>query len=100
MHVEGKGYLAMVYKLLISVFDPFGRSKINIDTTACLPNPSVPDWHLYKTVGKDNAYSKNLDSGQWTVDNGQWTVDDGITVHPPPESCTGIISDLAYGSLL
>jgi hypothetical protein len=27
-------------------------------------------------------------------------VDDGITVHPPPESCTGIISDLAYGSLL
>jgi hypothetical protein len=38
--------------------------------------------------------------GQWTVYNGQWTVDDCITVHPPPESCTGIISDLAYGSLL
>jgi hypothetical protein len=40
-----------------------------------------------------SGYSKNLD-------NGQWTVDDCITVRPPPESCTGIISDLPYGSLL
>jgi hypothetical protein len=34
------------------------------------------------------------------MDNGQWTVDDCITVHPSPESCTGINSNLASGSLL
>ncbi|XP_064624473.1 DC-STAMP domain-containing protein 2-like [Lineus longissimus] len=51
MHVEGGGFLAAVYSLLISAFDPLGRQKIQIDTTACLPNPSVPDWYLYKTVG-------------------------------------------------
>ena len=51
MHVEGEGFLAMVYRLLITVFDPMESFKMDIDTTVCLPNPSVPDWYIYKTIG-------------------------------------------------
>ncbi|XP_041370273.1 DC-STAMP domain-containing protein 2-like [Gigantopelta aegis] len=50
LHVQGEGALADMYRTLIAVLDPTGSSGIEVDTTKCLPNPSVPDTEVYKTI--------------------------------------------------
>ena len=51
MHVQGRGPIADMYRALIGLFDPLAANNIKIDTTPCLPNPSVPDFSVYKEIG-------------------------------------------------
>ncbi|XP_064611706.1 DC-STAMP domain-containing protein 2-like [Liolophura sinensis] len=51
MHVQGDGIIADMYRALISLFDPLTSLDTDLDTTSCLPNPSVPNYSVYQTVG-------------------------------------------------
>ena len=51
MHVEGEGILSDMYRALITTFDPMDKVDMSIDTTPCLPDPSIPDFATYQRIG-------------------------------------------------
>ena len=52
MHVQGEGVMSDIYRALVSRFDPIDQEEIMVDTKACLPHPTTPDYAIYRTIGK------------------------------------------------
>jgi len=49
VHVEGKGYMADLYRSIVKAFTMHMRD-IEIDTMACLPNPIPPNIDKYMRI--------------------------------------------------
>ncbi|XP_069113575.1 DC-STAMP domain-containing protein 2-like [Argopecten irradians] len=49
IHVQGDGAMADMYRALVSFFDPL-VTDASVDTTPCLPNPSTPNFAIYKQI--------------------------------------------------
>ncbi|XP_014773461.1 DC-STAMP domain-containing protein 2 [Octopus bimaculoides] len=50
VHVSGNGPYADMYKSLISIFGPLATNDVK-NLTLCLPNPTEPNYEVYKTIG-------------------------------------------------
>ncbi|KAL8604455.1 hypothetical protein ACOMHN_042284 [Nucella lapillus] len=50
LHVRGDGPMADMYRTMVGLLDPLANSGLDIDTSACLPNPSTPDYVAYQTI--------------------------------------------------
>ncbi|XP_071826077.1 DC-STAMP domain-containing protein 2-like isoform X2 [Apostichopus japonicus] len=48
--VDGEGFLANVYRVLVHTMDPSERYKLTIDTTTCLPQPAAPDYFTIRRI--------------------------------------------------
>ncbi|XP_052817975.1 DC-STAMP domain-containing protein 2-like [Mya arenaria] len=51
LHVVGQGPMADMYKTIVGMFDPISKAGVTLDVSPCVPNPSEPDWGVYKTIG-------------------------------------------------
>ena len=51
LHVQGEGILHDIYRSLVGQFDPSAMDGIEFQTDPCLPNPSIPNYHMYKVIG-------------------------------------------------
>ncbi|XP_033753894.1 DC-STAMP domain-containing protein 2-like [Pecten maximus] len=49
IHVQGEGAMADMYRALVGFFDPL-VAGVDVDTTPCLPNPSTPNFAIYKQI--------------------------------------------------
>ncbi|XP_014092757.2 DC-STAMP domain-containing protein 2 [Bactrocera oleae] len=48
--VKGEDFAAQIYRGIVEAFEPVNQ-KYNIDTTPCLPKPSVPNFRRYFDIG-------------------------------------------------
>ncbi|XP_038078168.1 DC-STAMP domain-containing protein 2-like isoform X2 [Patiria miniata] len=51
LDVQGEGILAEIYRSLVQSFDPRHISNFEVDTSKCLPRPSLPDTATYRVIG-------------------------------------------------
>ena len=52
VNVKGKGLMADIYRTLATQFDPNTDDSFVVDAVDCLPNPRLPDYYIYKVVGR------------------------------------------------
>lgn len=52
MHVEGKGVMADIHRVILGAFDTLMRGDVTQGMRTCIVIPSEPRYDIYKLVGE------------------------------------------------